>query len=180
MKRIYFLSASLAASLTATVGLTQQVHAAGLEEVIVTAERRVQSAQDVPIAINAISQNQLDSQGASTLGGLSASIPAMQFSTQAADAPRVQVTIRGLGSDVIEVGSDTGVGLYLDNVYLGSTSALLSNVYDVSRVEVLRGPQGTLYGRNTTGGAINVISNKPVFETEGAADIAFGTVNLPM
>jgi len=132
MKRIYFLSASLAASLTATVGLTQQVHAAGLEEVIVTAERRVQSAQDVPIAINAISQNQLDSQGASTLGGLSASIPAMQFST------------------------------------------LLSNVYDVSRVEVLRGPQGTLYGRNTTGGAINVISNKPVFETEGAADIAFG------
>lgn len=147
---------------------------AGIGDIIVTAERRAQNVQRVPIAISTLSQGQLDAQGASTLAGLSSSVPSMQFSTQAADAPRVQITIRGLGSDVIEVGADTGVGLYLDNVYLGSTSAALSNVYDVNRVEILRGPQGTLYGRNTTGGAVNVISNQPTFSNEGAADIAVG------
>jgi len=145
-----------------------------LEEVVVTAEKRTANVQTTPIAITAVGAEQLDKMAANGLGDLQAVVPSMQFSTQSADAVRVQLTIRGIGSDVIEAGADAGVGLYLDGVYMGRTSAALTSIFDLDRVEVLRGPQGTLYGRNTSGGAVNLITKAPMSKSEAYGEVSGG------
>ncbi|HWV12106.1 MAG TPA: Plug domain-containing protein, partial [Sphingobium sp.] len=124
-------------------------------EIFVTARRRDEDAQDVPIALNVVSAETLDKTGNFTLGQVQQLVPSLQiFSFN----PRnTNVNIRGLGANVALTndGLENGVGFYLDNVYYGRPGQSQFDLVDLQQIEVLRGPQGTLFGKNTTAGAIN-------------------------
>lgn len=154
-----------------TVGYAQ---GSVIEEIVVTAEKREVSLQDVSLAVSAFSQDRLDQSGISTINELQNVTPNLQFTTVGNFGPHVILTMRGVGTDVVTSNADTGVALYQDGVYMGRSSAALMGFYDVERVEVLRGPQGTLYGRNSTGGSINVLSARPGDEFEAYAEALFG------
>lgn len=151
-----------------------------LESIVVTAQKRAEDVQDVPIAITALSSSTLEKQRVTDVTSLDNLVPGLRIA--AADAAaNPKIFIRGAGLNDFNPTSSSGVGLYADGVYIGSPLAQFSTFYDLDRVEVLRGPQGTLYGRNTTGGAINVISKRPTFSPEGYASIEagnFGSVEL--
>lgn len=151
-----------------------------LESIVVTAQKRAEDVQDVPIAITALSSSTLEKQRVTDVTSLDNLIPGLRIA--AADAAaNPKIFIRGAGLNDFNPTSSSGVGLYADGVYIGSPLAQFSTFFDLDRVEVLRGPQGTLYGRNTTGGAINVISKRPTFTPEGYASVEagnFGSVEL--
>ncbi|MGE6696460.1 TonB-dependent receptor [Hyphomonas sp. NPDC076900] len=144
-----------------------------LESIVVTAQKRAEDVQDVPIAITALSSATLEKQRVANVTSLDNLVPGLRIA--AADAAaNPKIFIRGAGLNDFNPTSSSGVGLYADGVYIGSPLAQYSAFYDLERVEVLRGPQGTLYGRNTTGGAINVIARRPTFSPEGYADLEVG------
>ena len=130
-----------------------------LEEVTVTAQRRSESLQTVPIAITAVTAADMERNGIHELGTLAGQVPGLTFSPYAAG--QNIVSLRGVSSNDDGAGTDNSVAVFVDDVYLGRVSNINPEMYDVDRVEVLRGPQGTLYGKNTIGGAINIISSRP-------------------
>lgn len=130
-----------------------------MEEVTVTARKRGENMQDVPIAISAFSSEQIKSGNITNLDEIAPLTPGLNFGKQ--NESRPQIYIRGIGSRQFDVGAESSVGVFIDEVYVGRFSAGLSGLTDIERVEVLKGPQGTLYGRNTIGGAINVITKRP-------------------
>lgn len=133
---------------------------AQLEEVIVTAQKREQSIQDVPISVTAFSGEELREFRFNDLRDLTQQTPNMSLAGYNESKP--EIVIRGYAmSDLFTALDASPVGVYNDEVYIGARSGLLSQMYDLERVEVLRGPQGTLWGRNTTGGAVHFVSNKP-------------------
>ena len=146
---------------------------AAAAEVLVSARRRVEKAQDVPIALSVIGNEQLGVRGDYRLDQVQQLVPSLQvFSFN----PRnTNINIRGLGSNVALTtdGLENGVGLYIDNVYYGRVGQSQFDLVDLDRVEVLRGPQGTLFGKNTTAGAINITSRLPQFDWhfDGQADL---------
>jgi iron complex outermembrane receptor protein len=144
------------------------------DDILVTARRRKERAQDVPIALSAISGETLAARGDYRLDQIQQLVPALQvFSFN----PRnTNINIRGLGSNVALTndGIENGVGLYIDGVYYGRPGQSQFDLVDLERVEVLRGPQGTLFGKNTTAGAINISSHLPSFETEAQGEASFG------
>ncbi len=157
-----------------------------LEEVIVTAEKREQNVQTLGLSISAFDGEMLESLGSRDVQQLSQFVPNLQIGSETSD---LKVMIRGVGSDNLEAFSDPGVAVHIDGVYQARPSGGNYLFYDMERVEVLRGPQGTLYGRNANGGAINFISNKPTSEFDAALDIgageygwqrARGMVNIPL
>src|SRR5690606_16720325 len=117
-----------------------------MEEVVVSAQRREQNLMDVPIAINAISGEQIQFEGIEDVQRLAEEIPALVVGGQSSSTGTVSLSIRGLGS----TSGDPAVGYYIDEVYQASASGFVTQFIDVERVEVLKGPQGTLWGRNTT------------------------------
>ena len=131
---------------------------AGIADIVVTAERRASSAQATPIAISAVSGEALREKNIVDVESLSTNIPNLNFSRIAADA---KISIRGIGYNAIGPGGETRVALYLDGIYQSRNQAGLLGFYDVERVEVLRGPQGTLYGRNAIAGTINLLTRDP-------------------
>jgi iron complex outermembrane recepter protein len=134
----------------------------GLSEIVVTAQKRGENLQQAPLAISAISAEQIDLQGISEARDLSALAPNVNIIQGTTNATAAVIAIRGIPTPADETqGFDTPIGLYLDGVYLARSSAASFEVADIERVEVLRGPQGTLFGRNTTGGAINFITKEP-------------------
>lgn len=143
-----------------------------IEEVIVTAERREASLQEVPVAVSSFSQHDLLTQQVSTIGDLQALVP--NLSIHAGDANNAVVYIRGIGQIDSIAFFEPGVGIYLDDVYLGRAQGAFLDVVDVERIEVLRGPQGSLYGRNTVGGAIKYVSAKPTAENSGELSATLG------
>lgn len=154
----------------------QEDATARLESIVVTAQKRAENVQDVPIAITALSSATLEKQRVANVTSLDNLVPGLRIA--AADAAaNPKIFIRGAGLNDFNPTSSSGVGMYADGVYIGSPLAQYSAFYDLDRVEVLRGPQGTLYGRNTTGGAINVISRRPTFTPEGYASVEYGTFN---
>lgn len=153
-----------------------QAHAAekqqqSLEEVVVTAQRREQSLQDVPLSVTAFSGKQMQQAGIETIVGLDETLPNVTLKVSRGTNSTLTAFIRGVGQQDPVAGFESGVGLYLDDVYLNRPQAAVLDVYDVQRVEVLRGPQGTLYGRNTIGGAIKYVtkplSDKPELKVRG-------------
>lgn len=134
-----------------------------LDEITVTAERRIASLQDTPIAISTLESEQLNSLGIHGLDDFAGgSIPSLKVATFTTSTETLIVFIRGLGqADAAQTTKEAAVGVYLDEVYLARAQGLGVELVDFERVEVLRGPQGTLYGRNSTGGAINLVSAKP-------------------
>ncbi|MDB5367566.1 MAG: hypothetical protein JWM77_3493 [Rhodospirillales bacterium] len=147
------------------------IAAEALEEITVTAEKRGENLQAVPISITAFSGAGLQARGILTTVDLAQFTPGLQFSTNAAYA---QPYIRGIGSNQLNVASDPSVAVNIDGVYVTRPASQIANFLDVERVEVLKGPQGTLYGRNATGGAINIISNSPTREWTGKASVEIG------
>lgn len=145
--------------------------------IIVSANKRDENMQEVPISITAFSQEDLDKRGVSGLAGIQESTPNLNFSVQSAGQNVARVTLRGIGTETLVGAGDPGVALHIDGVYVGRNSAAAADIFDVARVEVLRGPQGTLYGRNATGGSVNIITQKPTDVVEGYADVTYGNYN---
>lgn len=132
-----------------------------LEEVVVTAQRRTQSALDTPISLISFDRNSLDTLGITSIADIEAQSPSLVIDTFPSSNQTLRLYIRGIGVGDVQVTQDPAVGVYLDGVYLARSTGLASDVADLERIEVLRGPQGTLYGRNTTGGAVNLVTARP-------------------
>lgn len=134
-------------------------------DIVVTAQRRQERVQDIPVAISAFGSDQIERGGIASLESIAPRVPSFYFGSFGAARP--QLYIRGIGTRSFDPGSESSVGVFADDVYLGRSSGSFGAMKDIERVEVLRGPQGTLYGRNTIGGAINVISKAPSDELTG-------------
>ena len=152
-----------------------------LTDVLVTARRREENIQDVPAAVSAISGAQLDASYTVNPQELSQLVPSLYYNS--ANPRNTAYTIRGLGSNTLSIsaandGIEPGVGFYVDQVYHGRPATAAFDFTDIERVEVLRGPQGTLFGKNTTAGAIHIISREPTFEPEGNAEASVGNYHF--
>lgn len=132
-----------------------------LDEIIVTAERRETRLQDTPIAITALSAGQIESQGIRSINDLAAQVPNLTSTTGPQGSGDANFFVRGVGQFDFIITNDPGVGVYVDGVFLGRSIGAMLDTADIARVEVLRGPQGTLFGRNTLGGAVSVTSVQP-------------------
>ncbi len=149
----------------------------GVTDIVVTAQRRAENVQDVPIAISAFSSDQLRSQGVSSALELGNFVPNLVAQNNTGLGSANAYYLRGLGNTETIPTFDPPVGTYVDDIYLSRQNANNLNLFDVERVEVLRGPQGTLFGRNTTGGAINVILREPGKNFGGYAEVGYGRYN---
>jgi len=146
---------------------------ATLDEVIVTAQRREQSLQDVPIAITAFNAETLERTAATGIQDIAAKAPGVTLTQFNIGEP--QLYIRGVGSSSDSAASDPSIGVSIDEVSIGRSGASALAFLDIERVEVLRGPQGTLYGRNASGGALNIYTRKPVFQNTGSLTARIGS-----
>jgi len=146
-----------------------------LEEIIVTAEKRVSTVQDTPIAISAFSGDELERSLINNALDIQMNVPNMLMSK--GNFTTAQVSIRGIGNLAVGAAADQGTGVHFNGVYLNAPRIFETEFYDTERVEVLRGPQGTLYGRNTTAGVVNVISRKPEDEFGGDIQVSLGNYN---
>ena len=129
-------------------------------EIIVTARRREESLSNVPIAITAYTADDLAQSGAIDITAISETTPNVTLENSRATNSTLSAFIRGVGQQDPVGGFEAGVGIYLDDVYLNRPQAAVLDIYDVERIEVLRGPQGTLYGRNTIGGAVKYVTRQ--------------------
>lgn len=144
-----------------------------LEEIIVTAQKRAENIQDVPVSITAFSDRMLKEIGATSLNDISIRTPGLNFN-DVADLKINTITMRGIKAGGGSAGADPTVGVYLDDVYLGSGVGAHIDYFDVASVEVLRGPQGTLFGRNTIAGVLHLTSRQPTEELEGEVSANYG------
>ncbi len=154
-------------SLTLPVALAEQT-------VVTAAKYGERDLQAIPMAVTAISGTELARLNAHTVEHVAGLAPTLTFSQNTGFA---QITIRGIGTNVVFAGSDPSSTMYVDGVYLARPAAALGDFLDLERVEVLRGPQGTLYGRNTVGGALNVITRRPTNDVEASARLVAGSVD---
>jgi iron complex outermembrane receptor protein len=145
-----------------------------LEEVVITARKRAESALNVPMSVSALAGDQLERRGVRNNRDLGAYFPGVSFNDS--NGSNSEFSIRGLTS--AGSGSDTSVGLYIDEVFLGDESSMSQRQFDLESFQILRGPQGTLFGRNTVAGAINIVTRKPEPEFGGALDASFGNFGL--
>ena len=147
-----------------------------VDTLIITAQRREENIQKVPIAVTALSGAALEAQGVTAFRDLGTRVPSLRFGAGVTGGENV-ITMRGLGSQNTTPGGDSPVAYNIDGVYVQRTTAVDPEFYDISRIEVLRGPQGTLYGRNSVGGSINVVTNKPTDVFAGSVDAMVGDYN---
>jgi len=180
------------AALTVTTSLTalSTPAFAQLDEIIVTAEKKAENLQDVPIVIQAFDLESLENNRIEGLEDIGTFTPGVYVTPNPADPSGVRINIRGVGTLDPQVGQDSRVAVYQDGVYLGKTQGLALDLPDLARIEVLKGPQGTLYGRNTVAGAVNLISARPdPSELSGKFDVEYGNfdhmkasgaVNIPL
>ena len=168
---VWVLGATIAA-LSAQVAAQSAV----LEEIVVTAQKRAENLQEVPVSVTAFSAANLESRSMFNLGNLSSFTPNVDINHGKGDggSTNAAVFIRGVGQNDFIFPTDPGVGIYLDGVYIARSIGGMLDLADVERIEVLRGPQGTLYGKNTIGGAINVVTSRPSGETSGRVKVTFG------
>ena len=176
----YKFALGIAAALgTLTVAPTAQAQDAGasgvLEEILVTARRREENLQDVPAAVTACSSAELALRGASDITEIAQAAPSVTLEPSRATNSTLTAFIRGIGQQDPLAGFEQGVALYIDDVYVARPQGALLDIYDVERVEVLRGPQGTLYGRNAVGGAIKYVTRRLSDEAAFRAKASIGT-----
>ncbi len=161
-----------------------------LEEVVVIAQRVEESAQDTPISLAAFDRDALSELGIASVGDIRAQVPNFVIDTFPSSQQTLRLFIRGIGITDVQITQDPAVGVYMDGVYLARSTGLGADIADLERIEVLRGPQGTLYGRNTTGGALNLVTARPDTEATtfsqvlGAGNrdriLAKTSLNLPL
>ena len=145
--------------------------AAALEEVIVTAQKREQSLQDVSASVSSVGMDRLQTGNIDTLEDLQYIVPSITLGN---DFNMAKLFIRGVGANTSTTGSETGVAMHVDGAFVARAEAQLTSLFDLERVEVLRGPQGSLYGRNAVGGSVNLITAKPTEDYEGYARATVG------
>jgi iron complex outermembrane receptor protein len=141
--------------------------------VTVTGQSRVQQLQEVPITMSVVGNETIKAVGATNMAGLDGLLPGLSIDGTQATQP--QFTIRGLGSGDFGIGTDAPVGIYMNGVYAGKTGGALLNFNDVKRIELLKGPQGTLFGRNAAAGAISIVTNEPSRQQEASAMARLGS-----
>jgi iron complex outermembrane receptor protein len=152
----------------------------GLEEVVVTAQKRAENVQEVPIAITALNAAALESRGVTNIAQISSFSPNIQIdraSPFAGSSSIISAYVRGIGQNDFAFNMEPGVGLYVDGVYYARTVGAAVDLLDVERVEVLKGPQGTLFGRNTIGGAMSVVTRNPGKEFAVQGDVTLGALD---
>ena len=172
------IAVSLAAGLTAAAVATANANnkeTLTVEEVVVTARRRAENLQDVPIAVTAFSGETLAVRGAADITEIAQVTPSVTLEASRATNSTLTAFIRGVGQQDPLAGFEPGVALYLDDVYLARPQGALLDIYDVERIEILRGPQGTLYGRNAVGGAIKYVTRRLGDEPEARLKVAVGS-----
>ncbi len=168
----------LAAVIAAAMGSTG-AYSQGLEEVLVTATKRTESLQDTPVAVTAYNAEALENLGVTNLSELSVQAPSLQSYDFPTTTTNIALFIRGFGNtDSQTLTIDNPVGIYIDNVYVARTSGATLDVLDLERVEILRGPQGTLFGRNSSAGSVNFITKKPGDELAGRVLLGAGNFGL--
>src|SRR5262245_50219328 len=169
---------SLALLLASGAALAQQPEASDqLEEITVTAQFRSQNLQETPLAITAITGDMLEARSQNSIYEVAAQAPSVFLAPQAqANGSGLIAYIRGVGQTDFNFALEPGVGLYVDDVYLPTLTGSLLDLLDLERVEILRGPQGTLAGRNSIGGAIKLFSRKPEGHG-GSASLTYGSYN---
>src|SRR6266849_3057944 len=168
------------AAAVASMLLGSAAFADQLEEIVVTAQKRSENVQNVPIAITAFTAETLQSKGLNDIHSLSNLTPNVNLDGGApfsGDSSVLSASIRGIGQDDFAFNLDPGVGVYLDGVYLARTIGANQNLLDVDRIEILKGPQGTLFGRNTIGGAINIVTHTPGTEQRIIGSASVGQFN---
>ncbi|MEL0007313.1 MAG: TonB-dependent receptor, partial [Luminiphilus sp.] len=156
---------TLIAAVVAGASTASGVVNAQLEEVIVTAERREANIQDTPISMQALTADQIEKRGIMSLGDLFISAAGVSGYEAPSSRGNMSLNIRGVGSgNSNSPSTDPAIGLYVDGVFIGKGISNGVDAIDLERIEILRGPQGTLYGRNSTGGAVNLVTKKPSSE----------------
>lgn len=160
---------------TTSTDPARSASATNLDTVVVTARKREETLQDVPVAVTAFTADALDTLDVEDISDLDSQVPNLTIYAARGSSSTVTAYIRGIGQSDPLWGVDPGVGIYLDDVYIARPQGALLDVFDVQRIEVLRGPQGTLYGKNTIGGAIKYVSRGLSQETEGFGSITVGT-----
>jgi iron complex outermembrane receptor protein len=178
IKRPLVLAISAAVAGMATHAFAQDNNGLVLEEVIVTAEKRSESLQETPISISAFDAGMIDDLGVSDLSDLNGLAPNFTITPFPNSRSALVLFMRGVGNNENQITQDPAVGVYMDGVYIGRSAGLASDVADLERIEVLRGPQGTLYGRNTTGGAVNMITSKPRGEFGFQQTVSVGNYDM--
>lgn len=177
------LMASCAAVLATSPALAQPRQAAPDEpaatgeEIVITARKRIERIADVPIAISAFAGEDLAKRGVSSVSDLASVSPGVSIREDVAGRASPSIVIRGVGFDDFRPNGSPAAAVHLDEVYLGSNALIGGALFDVERLEILKGPQGTLYGRNTTAGAVNIITRKPGDAWQGNANVEFGRFN---
>ena len=168
---LLFASAASSALADAAADVTN------VEEVTVTARRREETVQEIPLAVSVIGGKQIDQVGAFNVNRLTQLAPTLQF--YSSNPRNTSVNIRGLGVPfgLTSDGFEQGVGIYVDDVYNSRVAAATFDFLDVAQIEVLRGPQGTLYGKNTTAGAINITTNQPTFDFQAKGEVSVGDLD---
>lgn len=147
---------------------------AGLETITVIARRRAENLQDVPVAVSAFTADDLQQLQANELSALQGAVPNLNVVQGRGSNSSANIFIRGIGQPDALQTFDPAVGIYVDGVYISRIQGALFSLFDVERIEVLRGPQGSLYGKNTIGGAINIVSKKPEDDITARAELTYG------
>jgi iron complex outermembrane receptor protein len=168
------LGSSLAAAAEGQAKAVSSAQGSTLEEIIVTAQKRDESISDVPLAISAVTGSVLEDAGVTTLQGVMKFVPNLRVDSGYGPEGTPRFNLRGIGNTEYAASATPSVGVYVDEVYFNSTFGQSFDLLDIERVEVLRGPQGTVWGKNTTAGVIHVVSRKPSDEFEGYGRLEVG------
>ncbi|MDP3673525.1 MAG: TonB-dependent receptor [Novosphingobium sp.] len=169
-----FALPALAQEAASPGGETDEAPAIDANEIIVSARRRDESLQDTPVAITAINAAMLENKASTNIGDLQGAAPNLLITQQNSGAQAANLSIRGLTYADIEKSQEPTVGVVVDGVFIGTNTGQLLDFFDIEQIEVLRGPQGTLFGRNTIGGVINIKRTRPTMETGGKIEATYG------
>lgn len=169
--------ASIGSPILAQDRKADEAEAQVLNTVVVTAQRRQERLQDVPMAATALTARELEVRGLANIADLNALAPNLQVSLTPGNSTAAQISMRGSVTTNPALFWEPTVGMYVDGVYVGKTQGSVFDLVDLERVEVLRGPQGTLYGRNTLAGAVNLVTRKPSGQFGGTAQVDLGNYN---
>jgi iron complex outermembrane receptor protein len=183
--------AGAAPAMAQDAGATRADDAAEVEPgaIIVTARRRSETLQDTPVAITAIQPAQLEAKGTLDIGDLQGTAPNLLITQQPTGSSAANISIRGIAFADVEKSFDPAVGIYVDDVYIGTSTGQYLDFFDIDSIEVLRGPQGTLFGRNTIAGVINIQRTKPTLDFGGKLEASVssygtwgmkGVINVPL
>ncbi|WP_454829085.1 TonB-dependent receptor [Pseudoxanthomonas wuyuanensis] len=172
MRRALFGGCALLAAAGPAWGQQATADAVTLDAIRVTAQSREQELQDVPIALQVLNEQIITDVTAEDMGDLDSFVPGLRINSVQPTQP--EIALRGISTDDFGIGTDPAVGVFIDGVYTGRSGGILLPLTDVERIEVLKGPQGTLFGRNTAAGAVSIITRRPGSDTEAAVKLRLG------